>query len=418
MKTGAHFKNFTCKESGEEDIYVLQFHIRKDSMTAENLESMHTLQGSAVDLAVTGLEKARYDEVMSEKEKAKQAQQALDLDTQDEPEDDLDTVESAQAINEPARYTDGEYIYFVEAFELNEVQHYVVRDSVHSGTVIIGKDYTWDTYESAQSALDEWALESGFSLLVDIEAAVESQEEESCEDHVDSPLSLSDPNIIDAEFSEAPPKEIFDTLGAGSRLCVREPNSEEIEIVVVSDPDGEYVEVRGEHSENVYRLDRETINTHATYRMPGGPKPETTASEIPPLSSYVCSGDEIIRLEEKRQKSSAVSPMRVTGRGDDGGVHIEGAGVSFITKECLDEGYRLVLTHESVAVGDVLFNPLNEQLLPHVVEGILEDSLSPDYEDGDAVDGVLLRQGDLSFEIDWTELDGSYRMLKRSAVNE
>ncbi len=67
MNTTAHFKGFALNEKGEEDVYVLTFHIPKAKVTAEVLESMHTLQGHGVSLSAVSVEQEDYDKAMQRK---------------------------------------------------------------------------------------------------------------------------------------------------------------------------------------------------------------------------------------------------------------------------------------------------------------------------------------------------------------
>jgi len=87
LNTPAHFKQFNCKEAGDQDLYVLQFYIPKSIITAEALTSMHNLQGEAVRLTVTLAEQAAYEEIM-EALKGKRVEPALDFTSDPaEPED-------------------------------------------------------------------------------------------------------------------------------------------------------------------------------------------------------------------------------------------------------------------------------------------------------------------------------------------
>lgn len=78
MKITAQFKQFYCKKMGDRDVYILQFHIPKDSVTADVLRAIHSLQGEAVRLAVALAERAEYEEIM-EALKGKRVESALDF---------------------------------------------------------------------------------------------------------------------------------------------------------------------------------------------------------------------------------------------------------------------------------------------------------------------------------------------------
>lgn len=87
MNIVAYFKKLALVDGSDGDVLQLQFHIQKGKVTAEDLESIFTLQGGAVRLSAHRVidddylspaekkkrdeeekERRRYEEVMGEKQ--------------------------------------------------------------------------------------------------------------------------------------------------------------------------------------------------------------------------------------------------------------------------------------------------------------------------------------------------------------
>ena len=339
MHIAARFKNFGCKESGEENIYVLQLIIPKRSITLEALESLNNLQGQPVDLVMTSLEQARYDEVMTEKEMAGKRQQELDLDSDtpveksQESNDDQGIVdlEEAKRFFSGWKDSDGTIYYVSEHDDGTDTTYAIFCQKKGEDEASMHAPLTYPSPHEAQDVLNELAAEQEWVRVI--------------ESASDTP-SLPDPNVVDAEFTESADEHpITET---------------EVEDVV--------------------------------------------KTAIPLLISYIRENDKIIRLEKKRRKSVDPTPLTVTEK-VEGGVNVKDSTDthSFISIDCLNEDYRLVLSSESVVEGDILYNPELKELLPHEVREVLDDDA-----------GVSLEADELSFEVNWEQLDGHYRMLRRT----
>lgn len=382
MNIAAHFKGFQAKESGEDNIYALTIHINKSRMTLEALESMHTLQGQAVTLSMTSIERDQYDQVMAKKK----AQQQLDLEGQVADLPSGLFLMPLVALTCPEFVRDGK-VYFVASRHDNKW-----GISIHSEKGIECADNlgTWPTYAEAETFLRNYAAN---------EALIGQTPAGFCtiygDQNCDEPYLI---RVIENEEEE----EGFPLF----RAFMFRPGVAQVALDNLGD-----LSTFEEAQADLDRLALEEKMPILWYVPVPQPvekpqdvdTPSTTETTL--LTGYLNDGDSIIRLEEKRDSSVTAEPIVLVRASDDGtGWHTMPFD-NVISNGAINEGYRLLLCYETVDPGDVLYNPDLENMIEHTVVNIEETGVTlVTDQDGEP----------MSFEINWTDLDKCYRMLRRA----
>lgn len=432
MNIVAYFKKLALVDGSDGDVLQLQFHIQKGKVTAEDLESIFTLQGGAVRLSAHRVidddylspaekkrdeeekERRRYEEVMSEK----QQRLAMQEIERQEIEDELDQMDPAP-LDEDQDYNPDDVIEATQEGE--ETANSQISKSDNLGEPdpsAYDESFTQEPGESPAEFAERVAnaVQQVADEAADANAEIERQADEG---QKEPSRYFQDPDGSGKIYfvgqglgsGDSPWFSLHKMPGKGSHR-VRSANLPERptraqawdDLVTYAEKHG-LILVDEELDQDLFNIPEPvTQNPEKPAQVEAGGASGVSAvfpDVSTPLSAIVRKGDKIIMREDKRLPKMPVKPV-VVKTVDVEHERIE-VGLGMVSFVKLDENYRLYLCEETVAVGDQLVNIESGEIVKVTFTGTkLARLAQPGSQDDERA-------------IEWETLDGAgYRMLARA----